>query len=261
MDIPIFQIDAFTSDLFGGNPAAVCLLEKWLDDTVLQSIASENNLSETAFVVALDGGYELRWFTPMVEVALCGHATLAAAHVLFEIAGYPEEVITFHTRMSGELRVAKRDGLLELDFPTAPLTSIAPPANLLEALGVRSGEVLSAGEDVMVVLDEERQVRELEPDIPLLAEVDCRGVIVTAPGDEVDFASRFFCPRVGITEDPVTGSAHTALTPFWSERLGRPELHAHQVSARGGELFCQDDGDRVRIAGRAVLYLQGTIRI
>lgn len=261
MDIPIFQVDAFTSDLFGGNPAAVCLLEEWPDDSILQSIGAENNLSETAFLVPVDGAYELRWFTPTVEVALCGHATLAAAHVLFDFIGYTRGTITFRTRMSGELQVSKEEGQLELNFPAAPVTPITPPPHLLEALGVDSGEVFSAGEDVMVVLDEERAVRELQPDIPLLAEVECRGVIVTAPGEEVDFVSRFFCPRVGIAEDPVTGSAHTALIPYWADHLGKDDLHAFQVSSRGGELFCRNEADRVRIAGNAVLYLTGTISL
>jgi len=261
MDIPLYQVDAFTSELFRGNPAAVCLLEAWPDDAFMQAIAAENNLSETAFLVPAGEDHELRWFTPGTEVALCGHATLASAHVLFEHYDWPGESISFHTRMSGTLHVSRRANLLELDFPTAPVASITPPAGLREALGVHSGEVFSAGEDVMVVLPDEQQVRDLQPDVVALSDIECRGVIVTAPGESVDFVSRFFCPRVGIAEDPVTGSAHCALTPYWSERLGKTELRARQVSARGGELFCTDAGERVMIAGQAVLYLSGTIRI
>ncbi|MFC1529946.1 PhzF family phenazine biosynthesis protein [Gemmatimonadota bacterium] len=261
MDIPLYQVDAFTSELFRGNPAAVCLLDSWPEDAVMQAIAAENNLSETAFLLPAGDDHELRWFTPTTEVALCGHATLASAFVLFEHLDWPGESISFHTRMSGTLNVSRWNGLLELDFPTAPVVSIPPPEGLGEALGVDSEEVYSAGEDVMVVLPDEQQVRDLQPDMVALSDIECRGVIVTAPGESVDFVSRFFCPRVGIAEDPVTGSAHCALTPYWSERLGKTDLNARQVSARGGELFCTAAGERVTIAGRAVLYSVGMIRI
>jgi len=261
MEVPLYQVDAFTSELFRGNPAAVCLLDSWLEDALLQAISVENNLSETAFLVPAGSDYELRWFTPGTEVALCGHATLASAHVLFEHLAWPGESISFHTRKSGTLHVSRQDDLLKLDFPTAPVTSITPSPGLAQALGVPAEDVYSAGEDMMVVLADEEQVRTLQPDITLLAGIECRGVIVTAPSESVDFVSRFFCPRVGIDEDPVTGSAHCALTPYWSERLGKNELHARQVSERGGELFCTNAGERVTIAGRAVLYLAGTIWI
>ncbi|MFC1629207.1 PhzF family phenazine biosynthesis protein [Gemmatimonadota bacterium] len=261
MNIPLYQVDAFTSELFSGNPAAVCLLDAWLDDEQLQAIAAENNLSETAFLVPAGDDFELRWFTPATEVALCGHATLASAYVLFEILEWQDKSISFHTRQSGTLHVTKRDGFLELDFPTAPVAPISPPTGLEEALGLHAGEIYSAGEDVMVVLTDEQQVRGLKPDILALSGIECRGVIVTAPGNSVDFVSRFFCPRVGIEEDPVTGSAHCALTPYWSQKLGKTELRAIQASARGGELFCKNRGERVTIAGNAVLYLKGTITV
>ena len=261
MNLPLFQVDAFTSELFRGNPAAVCMLDAWLDDELLQAIATENNLSETAFLVPAGSDYELRWFTPGTEVALCGHATLASAFVLFNLLDWPDESISFITRKSGTLHVTRRDDLLELDFPTAPVEPILSTPGLGLALGISSDEAYSAGEDVMVVLADEQQVRNLEPDMVTLADIECRGVIVTAPGDSADFVSRFFCPRVGIAEDPVTGSAHCSLTPYWAKRLGKTELHAFQVSKRGGELFCHDRGERIGIAGHATLYLQGTITV
>lgn len=261
MEIPLYQVDAFTSELFRGNPAAVCILDTWLDEERMQAIAAENNLSETAFLVPGGSGFELRWFTPTTEVALCGHATLASAKVLFDYLDWSEESISFQTRQSGTLRVTRRSGLFELDFPATPTVPISSPDGLEEALGTHAEEVLSAGEDVLVVLAYEQQVRALQPHLPALSEVECRGIIVTAGGNELDFVSRFFAPRVGIPEDPVTGSAHCALTPYWSKRLDKTELHAIQVSERGGELFCQNLGNRVRIAGNAVLYLKGTITI
>lgn len=259
MDIPLYQVDAFTAKVFSGNPAAVCLLETWLDDARLQAIAAENNLSETAFLVRGGDGFELRWFTPVVEVALCGHATLASAFVVFECLSWPGATIPFRTRKSGTLSVTRKGDMLEMDFPAIPTAPLPAPAGLARSLGVQPVEVLSAGEDILVALDEERQVRELRPDISALAAIECRGTIVTARGDGCDFVSRFFAPRLGVPEDPVTGSAHCALAPYWSRRLGKSDLSARQVSARGGELFCRDEGDRVRIAGRAVLFLQGTI--
>jgi len=259
MKIPIYQVDAFTSRLFSGNPAAVCLLEKWLDDGQLQSIAAENNLSETAFLVEKDEAFELRWFTPRMEVALCGHATLAAAFVLFRVQSRPSGRIRFLTRQSGELIVNRNSDLLEMDFPARPPVAAAGPAGLADALGVSPAAVFSSEEDLLVVVDSEKTVKSATPDFKALGKIDCRGVIVTARGGQYDFVSRFFAPRVGVFEDPVTGSAHCVLIPFWSERLGKKDLHAFQVSARGGELFCRDRGDRVVIGGRAVLYLEGSI--
>lgn len=261
MDIPLYQVDAFTAKVFSGNPAAVCLLAGWLDDARLQAIAAENNLSETAFLVPDGDGFELRWFTPATEVALCGHATLASAFVLFACRNWRAPDIPFRTRRSGTLRVTRDEDLIVMDFPAIPTVPLPPSDGLACALGVPPAEVHTAGEDILVLLEDERQVRELRPDISALAAIACRGVIVTARGEGCDFVSRFFAPRVGVPEDPVTGSAHCALTPFWSRRLGKSALHARQVSARGGELFCRDRGARVGIAGRAVLYLEGTITV
>jgi len=261
MKIPIYQVDAFTSEIFSGNPAAVCLLETWIDDDRLQAIATENNLSETAFLVRSGDGFDLRWFTPACEVTLCGHATLASAHVLFNCRNWPAEQIRFQTRYSGQLVVTRRDELLELDFPALPAYAQALPDGLAEALGVAPQAVFGSKEDLLVLLESESTVRELRPDLHGLERMDCRGVIVTARGERSDFVSRFFAPQVGIPEDPVTGSAHCVLTPYWAGVLGRNELHALQVSQRGGELWCTNAGERVRISGKAALFLEGTITI
>jgi PhzF family phenazine biosynthesis protein len=261
MEIPIYQVDAFASELFSGNPAAVCLLDSWIDDNMLQSIAAENNLSETAFLVRNDGGFDLRWFTPMTEVALCGHATLASAFVLFTCRDWAEDEIRFRTRKSGQLIVGKRDGVYEMDFPSRPVHSIAPPSGLKEALGVTPTAVLGAPEDLLVVLESERAVRELRPDFAALERVEYGGIIVTSRGSRSDFVSRFFAPKVGIPEDPVTGSAHCVLAPYWASELHKKNLHAFQISKRGGELFCTNAGDRVKISGKAVLFLEGVVTI
>jgi predicted PhzF superfamily epimerase YddE/YHI9 len=266
MNIPIYQIDAFTSQVFGGNPAAVCPLDRWLDDATLQAIAAENNLAETAFFIPQGDGYALRWFTPTVEVDLCGHATLASAFVIFEELDPARAAVTFATR-SGDLTVRRGDpsagsepGLLLMDFPTLTPEPCAAPDGLAAGLGAAPREVFAAM-DYLAVYDSEEQVRALRPDMALLARLDRRGVIATAPGARADFVSRFFAPAAGIPEDPVTGSAHCMLTPYWSRRLGKRRLHALQVSARGGELMCEDRGARVTIAGRAVKFLQGTIAL
>jgi PhzF family phenazine biosynthesis protein len=261
MRIPMYQVDAFASAVFAGNPAAVCLLDAWLPDRQLQAIAAENNLSETAFLLRNQDGFDLRWFTPVTEVALCGHATLASAFVLFNCQKWPERTIKFRTRKSGQLVVTKRDDGLEMDFPARPAQTVPTPDGLCEALQVQPQEVRGSTEDILVVLDSEKRVRELRPDFTALAEVACRGIIVTARGEQCDFVSRFFAPRAGIAEDPVTGSAHCVLIPYWARVLGKTSLYALQVSGRGGELFCEDCGERVRIAGKAVLYLEGTISI
>lgn len=259
----VFFVDAFASRLFTGNPAAVVPLETWPDDGAMQSIAMEHNLSETAFFAPTRGGadFHLRWFTPRREVALCGHATLATAHVLFEHLGFGKESVRFTTERSGVLGVAKVGSLLELDFPARPCERIEPPAGLNEALGRAAAECYRAGEDVLAVYDSKRHIHALEPDFRALSRVETRGVIVTAPGAGHDFVSRFFVPRYGIDEDPVTGSAHCALTTYWAARLGKRELTAHQVSARGGEIACRLAGDRVHLGGRCVTYLEGTIRV
>jgi PhzF family phenazine biosynthesis protein len=259
MKIPLYQIDAFASKVFAGNPAAVCPLEGWLDDALMQAIAMENNLSETAFLVPLDRGYHIRWFTPAAEVDLCGHATLASAHAVFTYIDSSRKEVTFQSR-SGPLTVAKQGDLLAMDFPAQPPSPCDPSSTLIKALGVNPIEVLRS-EDNFVVFSSEQEVKDLHPDMGLLADVDLRGVIVTAKGNEADFVSRFFAPKYGVNEDPVTGSAHCALIPYWSGKLGRKEFTAHQVSKRGGELFCEDRGDRVVIAGRAVPYMEGVITI
>lgn len=255
----MWQVDAFTDRLFGGNPAAVALLESWLPDALLQSIAAENNLPETAFVVPDGSDYGLRWFTPTVEVRLCGHATLASAHVLF--AREPDRrAIRFHTRWSGVLVAVRRGDEIELDFPSRPPRGIALPVDGARALGVGAAGAWDSAEDLMVVLDHEDAVRDLKPDIAALAKLPFRGVIVTAPGrDGIDFVSRFFAPAAGVDEDPVTGSAHCVLAPYWAERLGKTTLLARQVSRRGGELRCTLAGDRVLLAGRAVTYSEGQV--
>lgn len=261
MKLPLYQIDAFASEVFSGNPAAVCILDSWLEDKLLQGIAAENNLSETAFLVRNNEGFDLRWFTPVTEVALCGHATLASGFVLFSCLKWKEDVIRFQTRKSGQLKVARRGDLLEMDFPARPAHAAIPPPGLEAALNVHPAGVLGSAEDILVLLESESTVRDLQPDFAALGRVECRGVIATAKGDRSDFVSRFFAPRVGIPEDPVTGSAHCVLIPYWAKALGKKNLHALQVSKRGGELFCEDRGERVRIAGKAVLYLEGTISI
>jgi PhzF family phenazine biosynthesis protein len=259
MKLPIYQVDAFTSRVFHGNPAAVCPLPSWLPDTTLQSIALENNLSETAFIVSEGGSREIRWMTPTQEVDLCGHATLASAYVIFERLEPGLERVVFSSR-SGPLTVSRRDGLLVLDFPARAPRRCGLPAGLAEALGRNPLEVWGA-RDLMAVYASEDDVRGLRPDMEKLGAVETFAVIVTAPGREVDFVSRFFGPRVGVPEDPVTGSAHCTLVPYWAERLGKNALRAQQVSARGGELLCELRGERVSIAGRAVLYLEGTIEV
>jgi len=254
----MFQVDAFTGTVFGGNPAAICVLGGWLDDALMQSIAAENNLSETAFLVQGETGYEIRWFTPRSEIDLAGHPTLASAYVVFEILEPGCTEVRFDTRHSGQLAVHKKGTLLEMDFPSRPAKPCPTPEALVEGLGVSPSEVLRS-RDYLVVLGSEEEVRSVRPDFQLLENLDGFGIIITAPGEEVDFVSRFFAPGEGIPEDPVTGSAHATLIPYWSGRLGKRELHARQISARGGELFCAAKGDRVEIAGRAVLYLEGSV--
>lgn len=255
MRLPIYQIDAFADRAFAGNPAAVVLLDQWLPEPVMQAIAGENNLAETAFLVHEPAGWRIRWFTPACEVDLCGHATLASAFVLFERDPLLPR-IAFQSR-SGPLAVDREGERLVLDFPSRPPAAMAPVPGLSEALGARVREVWKA-RDLVAVLDDEATVRGLKPDLAALAGMDDFAVVVTAPGEEADFVSRFFGPRVGVPEDPVTGSAHSTLVPFWASRLGRTKLRALQVSPRGGELHCELRGDRVAIGGRAVKVLEGT---
>jgi PhzF family phenazine biosynthesis protein len=261
MKIPIYQVDAFTSTVFSGNPAAVCILDEWIDDRRLQSIAAENNLSETAYLVPDRDDFELRWFTPRTEVALCGHATLASAFVQFVYLKWNKDTIRFQTRKSGPLMVSRKGEILEMDFPARPASPQAPPDGLSHALGVAPEKVYGSEEDLMVVLDSEKAVAAVQPDFAALEQMDCRGIIITARGDHCDFVSRFFAPRVGVPEDPVTGSAHCVLIPYWAAVLDKKELYARQVSKRGGELLCGLAQDRVRISGKAALYLEGTITV
>jgi PhzF family phenazine biosynthesis protein len=260
MNIPIYQVDAFTLGPFSGNPAAVCPLDTWLGDEYMQNIAAENNLAETAFIVAREGGYDLRWFTPLVEVDLCGHATLAAGYVVLNHLRTDLNSVSFET-ISGELIVAREGERLSMDFPARAPTPMPHSEALSDALGQAPSEV-HLSRDILAVYDDEASVRGLSPDqAKLLALDDGFGVIVTAKGDTVDFVSRFFVPKGGIAEDPVTGSAHCTLVPYWTERLGKSQLVAHQVSVRGGELHCELRGDRVIMSGHCVLFLTGSIHL
>lgn len=259
MKLDLYQVDAFAGKVFEGNPAAVCPLQDWLPDKQLRNIAMENNLSETAYFVEKGDTYRLRWFTPVAEVDLCGHATLASAHVLFEHLGYDKPEIVFDSN-SGLLRVRKENGMLKMNFPATIGEQVDPPETLLDALGTGAEEVYKAT-DYMIVLESEDQVRKLDPNFFLLNKIDTRGIIVTAPGEDYDFVSRFFAPALGINEDPVTGSAHTMMTPYWSEKFGKKEMKARQISKRGGTVMCTMLGDRVEIAGKAVTYLEGLINI
>ena len=259
MDIKYYQIDAFTDRVFSGNPAGVCLLDEWLEDSLLQSIAAENNLSETAFLVQTGSHYDLRWFTPKVEVDLCGHATLASAFVVFENVDPRARRVDFQTK-SGPLSVEREGDLLIMDFPTRQPEPCPLPNNIADILGLSPIQTFRA-RDLLAVFEHEEQVRRLQPDFARMVDLDEFAVIVTAPGEKSDFVSRFFAPKVGIPEDPVTGSAHCTLIPYWSERLSKKEMRALQVSERGGALFCRDRGERVSIGGRAVAYLSGTIRV
>lgn len=260
---PIYQIDAFSQQPFGGNPAAVCVLPAPAAEAWMQHVASEMNLSETAFLVAQDGGFGLRWFTPVAEVDLCGHATLASAHLLWERGLLaPEQEAVFFTR-SGRLTARRHDdGLILMDFPAEPPEETTPPVALLDALGHAPLYVGQNRMDLLVLLDAEETLRTLRPDLALFARIDTRGIIVTAPAaDEAgyDFASRFFAPRLGVPEDPVTGSAHCCLGPFWQQRLGKDDLIGYQASARGGRVYVQPAGDRVQLGGHAVTVLRGEL--
>ena len=259
MKIPFYHVDAFASAVFTGNPAGVCLLDDWLPDATLQSIAAENNLPETAFLVPRADGYEVRWFSPTSEVDLCGHATLGAAHVLFTERDRSGNAVRLRAQ-TGPLTV-KRDGdVLTLDFPSRPARSCNAPEALIRGLGARPVEVLKA-RDFLAVFADEADVQGIRPDFAVLQTLDCLGVIATAAGSDCDFVSRFFAPSVGINEDPVTGSAHCTLIPYWSRRLGKTALLARQISPRGGELYCQHAGERTLIGGKAVLYSRGEIEI
>jgi PhzF family phenazine biosynthesis protein len=258
MILSIFQADAFAEELFRGNPAAVIPLSEWLPDHLMQKIAMENNLSETAFFIPGEGCFQLRWFTPTTEVNLCGHATLATAHVLFNQPGFQNDTIQFQTR-SGQLSVTRQKNLLYLNFPVSSLKSIPTPHGLTAALGLRPLEVMHGSGYLQAVYKNEQEIRQISPDFPLLVKLPYHGIIVTAPGREADFVSRFFAPAMGINEDPVTGSAHTLLIPYWAQRLGKSALLSHQISQRGGVLHCELMDDRVKIGGKAVTFMEGKL--
>lgn len=260
MIIPIYQVDAFTDRLFSGNPAAVCPLELWLPDDILQNIAAENNLSETVFFKKRDKLFEIRWFTPATEVELCGHATLAAAHVLFNHLNFKGDLI-FDSTFSGRLNVNKKGEFLTLDFPADHIEPALPPDHLIKSMGNKPLEIWKGKTDYLLYYPSQEDIEEIRPNFELLKKIETRGIIVTAPGYEYDFVSRFFAPFVGINEDPVTGSAHTTLVPFWAHRMNQLEFEARQISERGGFLKCQLMGERVLISGQACTYMTGSITI
>lgn len=259
MKIPIYQVDAFADKPFEGNPAAVCPLKKWPEHDLLLNIAAENNLSETAFFVEKEERYELRWFTPKNEVDLCGHATLATAFVIFEVFKPQNPKLEFDTQ-SGKLEVIKKGDYLSMDFPSRPPKPCRRDENIIKGLGIEPILVFES-RDYMAVFDSEDQVKSLDPDTNLLKKGDWAGIIATAKGDKVDFVSRYFAPIEGIPEDPVTGSAHCTLIPYWSEKLGKTDLKARQISPRGGDLLCKLNGERVEITGKAAFYMKGEIQL
>jgi len=262
MPLPVFRVDAFTAKHFAGNPAAVCPLATWLDDGVLQAVAAENNLSETAFFVPSGDGYELRWFTPRCEVKLCGHATLASAFVVLQILETEGDSVRFQTRSGGALTVCRDGELLAMDFPLlAPRACPDPPAILIEGLGKAPASVVQIEDNYFAVYAREEDVRGIRPNFRVLEKLHPAGIAVTAPGEDTDFVSRYFAPSYGVPEDPVTGSTHCSLAPYWSERLGKVSLHARQISERGGELWCEVRGERVILKGNAVLTLRGELLI
>lgn len=255
---PIYQVDAFSSALFGGNPAAVCPLDEWLTDVQMQSIATENNLSETAFILAADESYQIRWFTPNTEVALCGHATLASAFVIFELLGYQKNEIVFHSQ-SSELRVKKNAHLLCMDFPALPYTKIGPLPELLNAINLQPLEVYESTFDLLLILENENAIKAAKPNLDALSKLKNRGVILSAPATQADVYSRCFYPSCDVPEDPVTGSAHCVIAPYWSERLRKKTIHAIQGLKRKGELWCEVNKGRVFLSGACQLYLEGHI--
>jgi PhzF family phenazine biosynthesis protein len=260
MTIAYYEVLAFTDRPFAGNPAGICILDDWLPDELLQKIAAENNLAQTAFFIDRGRFYDIRWMTPTVEIDLCGHATLGSAHVIFQHLGRPGASVTFQSHSAGELRVDRADDRLVLDFPSRPPEAAPAPDKLAEGLRAQPREVFK-GRDYLAVFESEADIAKISPDFDVVAELDGNGVIVTAPGENCDFVSRYFAPRVGVPEDPVTGSVHCALIPYWSKRLGKHELRARQISARGGELFCEDRGARVGIGGNAVTYSEGKLHV
>ena len=261
MKLTIYQVDAFSTQLFSGNPAAVCPLESWLPDETMQNIAMENNLAETAFYTKKGNEFELRWMTPTVEVQLCGHATLASAHVLFQHEGFSDKEIKFHTK-SGVLTVRQNGDLYEMNFPADFAKAVQAPQAIIDGLGIHPEETYLGKDDYMVILANQEMVENISPNFRKIASLtNCRGVLATAPGRDCDFVSRCFFPQSGVDEDPVTGSAHTLMTPYWAKRLGKNILHAQQLSRRKGNLQCTLEGERVKLMGAAKTYLQGEIDI
>ena len=261
MSQKIYQIDAFADALFSGNPAAVCPLDNWLDADIMQKIAAENNLAETAFTVPVENGFEIRWFTPEVEVDLCGHATLASAYTLMNFEGFSGEKINFFSRNSGTLTVNKNGDFLTLDFPKDNLKKVEDLAIFEKCFVYQPIEAYQGKTDYLLIFENEHQIQNIEPNIPEIAKINARGIIVSSISENFDFVSRFFGPNCGVNEDPVTGSAHTTLTPFWAEKLGKTKLTAKQISKRGGVLECELKNDRILISGKCKTYLKGEIFI
>lgn len=261
MKLKIYQVDAFTDRMFSGNPAAVCPLENWPSDDLLQKVAAENNLAETAFYVKKDDHYHIRWFTPTVEVNLCGHATLATAFVLFNYENHRTNDINFYSDLSGKLSVHKHYDTITLDFPSDELTEIIVSEGIQNCFSIRPIRAFKGENDYLLIFKNEQEIRNCQPHLENIAQLGGRGIIISSPGEEVDFVSRYFAPQLGINEDPVTGSAHSTLTPYWSQKLGKKTMQALQLSQRKGWLRCTDHNGRIEISGNAVLYLKGEISI
>ncbi|MFA9392340.1 MAG: PhzF family phenazine biosynthesis protein [Prolixibacteraceae bacterium] len=257
----LYQVDAFAEHPFSGNPAAVVILDEWISIELMQNIAMENNLSETAFIVPHKEVFNIRYFTPLNEVELCGHATLASAHVLFNFYGQKGKTITFRTQQRGDLLIVQDQQVIKMNFPCDNYKKVSVPNNVGAALGIEPLEAYWGLNDLMLVYETEEQIKSVVPNFDLLNGIEARGVLITATGSNVDFVSRFFAPREGINEDPVTGSAHTTLIPYWSQRLGKKALLAKQLSKRGGTIYCEMKGERVEIGGKAIHYLTGTISV
>ena len=261
MNQKIYQIDAFAEALFTGNPAAVCPLEKWLNDETMQKIAAENNLAETAFIVPVENGFQIRWFTPTVEVDLCGHATLASAFVLMNFEGYKEDKINFFSKNSGTLTVTKNRDLFTLNFPSDSLQKVENLSQFKNCFAHQPIEAYKGKTDYLLIFENEDQIKNIKPNFFEISKIESRGIIVSSKSKNYDFVSRFFGPNCGVDEDPVTGSAHTTLTPFWAEKLGKTKLKAKQISERGGVLECELKNDRILISGSCKAYLIGEILI
>jgi len=259
--LKVYIVNAFTRDDFGGNPAAVVPLQHWLPDDLMQKMAAQHNLAETAFVVSVDNEFSIRWFTPTVEVDLCGHATLASAHIFFSVLKFPDQKIKFHSKSGMLAAIKQEDGSICLDFPVNPPTSTAMPPEIRQGLNILPGEIYTSTFDYLAIFENQDQIENLKPDFSMLAKVEARGLITAAPGKSSDFVARCFFPQSGINEDPVTGSAYTVLAPYWSKKLGKKKMSAIQLSSRRGYVNCEWVNERVYISGHAKTYLQGEIHI